>query len=412
MCGWFSYLCCSYCCCCCSGCCGGNVEDAEDIRKRQKRKQRITELISKQMSGVNNRTTVAVDRQSIVNAASSPSNLLTAELTVMYDIPDKQYRTVNDIIDAHGFQLFSDQVVGSGGAGTVYRGRMKQTNQLVAVKVVNISGKLYENLKTDAKNELFVLQKTSHPYIVKIYSHFIVKDRIRNSIVVYIFMSLAENRSLSEYVRRLDRGMDEPRARRLFAQIVSALSQMHSLGIAHRDLKMGNILLDSDMNAVVTDFGLSRVDFRKSKGGLIMSTKFMGTVPYMAPEILAVKLKLKKLYNPFLADIWSLGIILWLIVNRHYPFGGEIETPKGGPEEHQCLKQVLDRQRRSVQPINRYDPRRQPRSSKILFADCFHTNRTVVYRWANCALIRGLGPKWTQLSRNLVNKLSISFSIN
>ena len=114
--------------------------------------------------------------------------------------------------------------------------------------------------------------------------------------------------------------MIELKAKVMFAQIVAGVRHMHQKGIAHRDLKMGNILLDDKQNALISDFGLSRVAYRLSKGGTVMSHVYCGTVPYMAPEVLVNRTHKKKAYNPFRADIWSLGIILYCIICKAYPF--------------------------------------------------------------------------------------------
>ncbi|XP_054162012.1 testis-specific serine/threonine-protein kinase 2-like [Oppia nitens] len=343
---------------CCFSCCS-----SDEKLGHKRRHKNYTELGRTRVSGFSNRTTVSFDRQQALQAASSPSNLPTLDLTIMYDLPDNKYKTVDNIIDYHGFQLLNEEL-GRGGVGVVYKGRRKIDNSFVAIKVMDISGKYYKSLKADAKNELFVMQKTSHPYIIQIYSHFIVRYTIENITKVYIMMRLAENKSLSEYVRQLTTGMDEIRAKRMFAQIVSAVSHMHSFGIAHSDLKMGNILLDKDMNVLVSDFGLSRVNFREKKGGVIMSTKFMGTVPYMAPEILNLKLKRNTQYNPFITDVWALGIILFIIINRYYPFGGENCKPGAGgrldkpKQEKQCFTEMIKKMqsfdKNPSQPFNRY----------------------------------------------------------
>jgi len=170
------------------------------------------------------------------------------------------------------------------------------------------------------KNELFILERIDHPHIIKLYKHFIVDTPATGIRNVYIFMQLAEGESISNYVRHQKRGLPEAICKRLFAQLVSAVNHMHHKGIAHRDLKMGNVLLDkSQCNCLVSDFGLSQVAFRPSKGGTIKSGKYCGTEPYMAPEILLAK-EHDVEYDPFAADIWALGVILYCLVNHGYPF--------------------------------------------------------------------------------------------
>jgi serine/threonine protein kinase len=167
----------------------------------------------------------------------------------------------------------------------------------------------------DLKHELYVLERMEHAHIVKLYEHFIIDER------VYIFMECASGGTLSEHVRR--RGpLRELRARRWFKQICSAVHHMHARGISHRDLKLGNILLDEQKQCKVTDFGLSRVSYRSAQGILYCSS-YCGTEPYMAPEILKKDEMGKRCYDPLIADIWALGVCLYAMINKAYPFNPE-----------------------------------------------------------------------------------------
>lgn len=183
-----------------------------------------------------------------------------------------------------------------------------------ACKVIEMRKKKRKRLN-DLKHELYVLERMDHLHIVKLYEHFIIDER------VYIFMECAAGGTLSEHVRR--RGpLRELRARRWFKQICSAVHHMHSRGISHRDLKLGNILLDEQKQCKVTDFGLSRVSYRLAQGILYCSS-YCGTEPYMAPEILKKDEMGKRCYDPLIADIWALGVCLYAMVNKAYPFNPE-----------------------------------------------------------------------------------------
>jgi len=136
-----------------------------------------------------------------------------------------------------------------------------------------------------------------HINIIKLYEHFLIDEK------VYIFLEFASSGTLSEYVRK--RGpLKETKARKWFKQICSGLYHMHSHGISHRgllkflilfffsieltvkifsDLKLGNILIDENRNCKITDFGLSRVSYRKGYG-IFYCTSYCGTEPYMEPS--------------------------------------------------------------------------------------------------------------------------------
>ena len=115
--------------------------------------------------------------------------------------------------------------------------------------------------------------------------------------------------------------MPEPRARWIFFQIASALHYCHTQGVCHRDLKLENLLLvDQDGDLVkVTDFGLS-----KDTSDSIAKTR-VGTISYMAPEVTLAGGRSddpgEGAYDGAASDVWSLGVILYVLIACAYPFG-------------------------------------------------------------------------------------------
>jgi serine/threonine protein kinase len=104
------------------------------------------------------------------------------------------------------------------------------------------------------------------------------------------------------------KGLTEPEVRFYTVQIAGAIKYMHRKGIIHRDLKMGNIFLDSRMNAKIGDFGLAALSLTGKDVQTIRRTTLCGTPNYIAPEILE---KGKKGHD-HMVDIWSLGIIVYV----------------------------------------------------------------------------------------------------
>lgn len=244
---------------------------------------------------------------------SSPSRMRTTDLTDIFKVPSKLFPNVSAVLTKLGYEIIKE--IGKGSYAVVYKARRVSDDMPMACKVLDITiSSRHQNLA--AKNELFIMERVQHPHIIRLYKHFIIETQ--RSRLVYIFMQLAECESLSIYVRKSKNGLPEQECKRILAQITTAVNHMHGKGIAHRDLKMGNVLLNSKYECLVTDFGLSRVAFRRSKGK-ILSNKFCGTVPYMAPEILLTK-EYHIDYDPFYADIWAIGVILYCISNRGYPF--------------------------------------------------------------------------------------------
>ncbi|XP_031442315.1 testis-specific serine/threonine-protein kinase 5-like isoform X2 [Clupea harengus] len=133
---------------------------------------------------------------------------------------------------------------------------------------------------------------------------------------VYLVLELALRGDLLEHINTVSQnkgspGLSEDEARRIFQQIVSAVKHCHSSHIVHRDLKCENILLDEGGFVKLTDFGFAN---SYSDKNVLMST-FCGSVAYTAPEIL-----MSHKYNGEMADLWSLGVILYAIVTGKLPY--------------------------------------------------------------------------------------------
>lgn len=131
----------------------------------------------------------------------------------------------------------------------------------------------------------------------------------------YLVLELCPNGSLMDMVKRR-RGLTEPEVRFYTVQIAGAIKYMHGKGIIHRDLKMGNIFLDSKMNAKIGDFGLAALLVTGRDMHTIRRTTLCGTPNYIAPEILE---KGKKGHDHNV-DIWSLGIIVFAMLTSKPPF--------------------------------------------------------------------------------------------
>nr|XP_051688499.1 MAP/microtubule affinity-regulating kinase 3 [Oryctolagus cuniculus] len=127
-----------------------------------------------------------------------------------------------------------------------------------------------------------------------------------------LVLELAQRGSLHQYVMSRG-GLPEPEAMVIFDQILAAVGHCHEQRVAHRDLKLKNLLLDSDMNVKLVDFGLS---WQLPEGELVSG--FCGTPKYSAPEVFR-----QEPYDPFAADLWSLGVILFAMLAGAMPFTGK-----------------------------------------------------------------------------------------
>lgn len=192
----------------------------------------------------------------------------------------------------------------SGGFGTVYKAQ--RDGRLVAVKVIKVHHP--NSLDEDMQRELMILTNIRHEHVVQTY------DIMRTKNKIYIFMEFASGGTIGKFVRSHG-PLTESVSRLWFSPIVDALLYLKSQKIAHRDLKLDNVLLDDYMNPKLTDFGLSRYVLFDEKGRVRLTDSWVGTESYMPPEML-----LKKKYNPFISDIWSLGVCLYVMMCNCYPF--------------------------------------------------------------------------------------------
>ncbi|XP_050301981.1 uncharacterized protein LOC126740116 isoform X2 [Anthonomus grandis grandis] len=174
----------------------------------------------------------------------------------------------------------------------------------VAIKIIDKTVLDEENL-TKIFRETAILKKLRHPHVTRLYQLMETKQTI------YLVTEYASNGEIFDHLVAKGR-MSEPEAKRVFSQILAAVSYCHSQGVVHRDLKAENLLLDHNFNIKLADFGFSN---QFTEGNLL--TTFCGSPPYAAPELFQ---GLK--YDGPKADIWSLGVVVYVLVCGSLPFDG------------------------------------------------------------------------------------------
>lgn len=196
--------------------------------------------------------------------------------------------------------------IARGGMGVVYRARQISLNRIVALKMILAGQFASETELNRFRAEAEAVARLDHPNIVPIY--FVGEDEGRP----YFAMKLIEGGTIAQ--RGQDESISHPGIAKLVAQIARAVHFAHQRGILHRDLKPGNILLDTQGEPHVTDFGLAKQ--LGSSIELTVSGAILGTPDYMAPEQAAGHAR----EITTAADVWSLGAIFYELLTGQPPF--------------------------------------------------------------------------------------------
>jgi serine/threonine-protein kinase len=199
--------------------------------------------------------------------------------------------------------------LGHGAMGRVYRARQLSLDRIVALKVISTGEMAEPHLVDRFRTEAEAAASLDHPNIVSIYE--VGEQEGWN----FFSMRLVEGQTLTQALARGPLGF-EP-AGRLLVTLARAIQHAHERGVLHRDLKPGNILLDTAGAPYVADFGLAKFTQRQSELTLTHTT--LGTPAYMSPEQAAGQVK----EITTAADIYGLGAVMFEILTSRPPFVGE-----------------------------------------------------------------------------------------
>ncbi|XP_050906713.1 serine/threonine-protein kinase SRK2I isoform X2 [Lathyrus oleraceus] len=208
--------------------------------------------------------------------------------------------------------------IGSGNFGVARLMTDKLTKELVAVKYIERGDKIDENVKREIINH----RSLRHPNIIRF------KEVILTPTHLAIVMEYASGGEMFERISKAGR-FTEDEARFFFQQLISGVSYCHSMQVCHRDLKLENTLLDGDpaLHLKICDFGYSKSSVLHSQ-----PKSTVGTPAYIAPEVL-----LKQEYDGKIADVWSCGVTLYVMLVGSYPF----EDPDNPKDFRKTIQRVL-----------------------------------------------------------------------
>ena len=215
--------------------------------------------------------------------------------------------------------------LGEGTFGKVKRGVHTETKQDVAIKIIDKEMVRQQNMGIQIKREVNIMKqiglKEKECNVVKLYEVLASKSKI------YLILELVTGGELFDKIVK-EKRFNELKARRYFRQLVTTVELCHNMGVCHRDLKPENLLLDDNDNLKISDFGLSALYTSGGEDGSMLSCRAQllhttcGTPNYVAPEVLN-----DEGYDGRKADIWSMGVILYVLVVGTLPFD-EISLPK------------------------------------------------------------------------------------
>ena len=200
------------------------------------------------------------------------------------------------------------ETLGKGKFGLVKLGIHKETKRKVAIKIINKQNMGNQDLEL-VKTEIDILKISQHPNIIKLY------DIFENQDTIFIIMEHCAGGDLFSYIEQRNYRLPEHKAAEIIHKLSAAIYFIHSFGIVHRDLKPENILMTDNSEKAdirLLDFGLSKIIGPGEK-----CTEPYGTLSYVAPEVL-----IEKPYDQRV-DLWSIGIITYLLLCGCLPFDDE-----------------------------------------------------------------------------------------
>ncbi|XP_065879489.1 CBL-interacting serine/threonine-protein kinase 20 [Euphorbia lathyris] len=232
------------------------------------------------------------------------------------------------------------RMLGQGTFAKVYLARNLHSSQNVAIKVIDKDKVIRSGLIDQIKREISVMRLVRHPNIVQLYEVLASRSKI------YFVMEYVRGGELFDKVSK--GRLKEDVARKYFQQCIDAVDFCHSRGVYHRDIKPENLLVDDNGDLKISDFGLSAT---KQDGLTTILHTTCGTPAYVAPEIIN-----KKGYDGSKSDIWSSGVVLYVLLAGFLPFSdsnlmelyrkiirGHFRCPQWfHPEAKKLVSRILD----------------------------------------------------------------------
>eukprot|EP00906_Rhabdomonas_costata_P015696 RCo022534 len=205
------------------------------------------------------------------------------------------------------------EILGKGHYGVVKRAIHRPTGESFAIKIVSMEHLETQYMQLQLRREIDIMKTLVHDNVLRLH------EVMETTQFVYLVLELVDGGELFEYAAPPNKVFPEAQARHFFHQLAMGVLYCHRRGVAHRDLKPANLLVTSKGVLKVSDFGLSAFQKTSESGNVHDSMRLKtccGSPKYIAPEVVADQGG----YNGFIADIWSCGVILYLMLAGRAPF--------------------------------------------------------------------------------------------
>ncbi|KAF8661852.1 hypothetical protein HU200_056811 [Digitaria exilis] len=234
------------------------------------------------------------------------------------------------------------RTLGEGNFGKVKYARHIATGGHYAIKILDRSKILSLRIDDQIRREIGTLKLLKHPNVVRLHEVAASKAKI------YMVLEFVNGGELFDKIA-IKKKLSEHEGRKLFQQLIDGVSYCHEKGVYHRDLKPENVLVDRKGNIKISDFGLSALPQHLGSDGLLHTT--CGSPNYIAPEVLQ-----NRGYDGSLSDIWSCGVILYVMLVGYLPFDdrnlvvlyqkifkGDCQIPRWlSPAAQDLIKKILE----------------------------------------------------------------------
>uniref|UniRef100_A0A182QVG3 Protein kinase domain-containing protein n=1 Tax=Anopheles farauti TaxID=69004 RepID=A0A182QVG3_9DIPT len=253
------------------------------------------------------------------------ADAVTTQTAVQKELDDALHErrrssdSVSTTLATNGFVV--GETIGKGAFSIVKKAYWSKANVHVAIKIMSKNSTSESFLKKYVPRELDIIRHVRHDNVIRYF------ELIETTMKYYIVMEYAEQGSFLELLRKKGR-VGETRARKYYGELLSAVEYLHSNGIAHRDIKCENVTLDAQDRVRLIDFGFARRLWEAGKTPSNTQMKpsfsrtFCGSHAYASPELLHLEA-----YDPFPADIWACGVVLYALLFAKLPFENAKKVP-------------------------------------------------------------------------------------